>query len=364
MFEKYGDVEKCQIMRDPHTKESRGFGFVKMVTSEQAEAAREGLQGENVDGRTLSIEKARRARPRTPTPGKYFGPPKRGECWRIRASTTIAHADSIVQTPAHALMIAAVVDMEAVAVAVAVVKTRTATAVTNGARMIGAMIDGMKIAATIEITAMTDDLMIEDTAETTSAAMTAVNAMTTHANDTVDAMIESEAALEAALETALETVPAATSVTVMTAHPTAIRRDLETQHPQVLVMASQPQGLRRVSHMGARRTTKCSVSMDSLMTLGPDRLTARSNGTDNIPRRSSCVGDMTDSSWAGRVADVFASSSLCIFFLSVLSVRFFDSVASDRRGCPLGPVHYGVSCILATAREGKTNKTGKSAFHH
>ncbi|KZZ99352.1 transformer-SR ribonucleoprotein [Moelleriella libera RCEF 2490] len=68
MFEKYGDVEKCQIMRDPHTKESRGFGFVKMVTSEQAEAAKEGLQGEQIDGRTLSIEKARRARPRTPTP--------------------------------------------------------------------------------------------------------------------------------------------------------------------------------------------------------------------------------------------------------------------------------------------------------
>lgn len=77
LFEKYGEVEKCQIMRDPHTKESRGFGFVKMVTTEQADAAIEGLQSEVVEGRTLSIEKARRNRPRTPTPGKYFGPPKR-----------------------------------------------------------------------------------------------------------------------------------------------------------------------------------------------------------------------------------------------------------------------------------------------
>lgn len=66
-------------MKDPHTQESRGFGFVKMVTAEQADAAKEGLQGEVIDGRTLSIEKARRARPRTPTPGKYFGPPKRGK---------------------------------------------------------------------------------------------------------------------------------------------------------------------------------------------------------------------------------------------------------------------------------------------
>ena len=79
MFSKHGQVESCSIMKDPHTHESRGFGFVKMVTSEQADAARDALQGENVDGRTLSIEKARRNRPRTPTPGRYFGPPKRGK---------------------------------------------------------------------------------------------------------------------------------------------------------------------------------------------------------------------------------------------------------------------------------------------
>ncbi|KAL4782670.1 hypothetical protein BJX76DRAFT_349213 [Aspergillus varians] len=77
LFEKYGDVDNCSIMLDPHTKESRGFGFVNMVTAEQADAAKEGLQGEVYEGRTLSIEKARRSRPRTPTPGKYFGPPKR-----------------------------------------------------------------------------------------------------------------------------------------------------------------------------------------------------------------------------------------------------------------------------------------------
>ncbi|KAL8970382.1 MAG: hypothetical protein Q9185_006439 [Variospora sp. 1 TL-2023] len=79
LFEKYGDVEGCSIMKDPHTQESRGFGFVKMVTADQADAAKEGLQGENIEGRTLSIEKARRSRPRTPTPGKYFGPPKRDD---------------------------------------------------------------------------------------------------------------------------------------------------------------------------------------------------------------------------------------------------------------------------------------------
>jgi len=79
LFDKYGEVESCSIMLDPHTKESRGFGFVKMVLPEQADAAKEGLQGAQIEGRTLSIEKARRGKPRSPTPGKYFGPPKRGK---------------------------------------------------------------------------------------------------------------------------------------------------------------------------------------------------------------------------------------------------------------------------------------------
>lgn len=87
-------------MRDPHTRESRGFGFVKMVTAEEADAAKEALQGETYEGRTLSIEKARRARPRTPTPGKYFGPPKRGPpsrsfdpypyCWIFLSTLVVA----------------------------------------------------------------------------------------------------------------------------------------------------------------------------------------------------------------------------------------------------------------------------------
>ena len=87
LFERFGAVEKCNIMRDPHTRESRGFGFVNMMSPEEADAAKEGLQGEHHEGRTLSIEKARRARPRTPTPGKYFGPPKRGPFPRSGATT-------------------------------------------------------------------------------------------------------------------------------------------------------------------------------------------------------------------------------------------------------------------------------------
>lgn len=65
-------------MRDPHTKDSRGFAFVTMETAEEAEAAIAGLNATELMGRTMNVEKARRGRARTPTPGQYHGPPKRG----------------------------------------------------------------------------------------------------------------------------------------------------------------------------------------------------------------------------------------------------------------------------------------------
>ncbi|CAN6610520.1 hypothetical protein TRVA0_004S02762 [Trichomonascus vanleenenianus] len=76
LFTQYGAVDKCQIMLDPHTRESRGFGFVNMQDVEGADSAIKELNGYMLAGKTLSLEKAKRKRPRTPTPGKYFGPPK------------------------------------------------------------------------------------------------------------------------------------------------------------------------------------------------------------------------------------------------------------------------------------------------
>ncbi|KAM0747757.1 RNA-binding domain-containing protein, partial [Meredithblackwellia eburnea MCA 4105] len=77
VFGKYGRIQKCQVMRDPHSKDSRGFAFVTMETPEEAEAAIAGLNAQDLMGRTMNVEKARRGRARTPTPGQYHGPPKR-----------------------------------------------------------------------------------------------------------------------------------------------------------------------------------------------------------------------------------------------------------------------------------------------
>ncbi|KAJ7628328.1 RNA-binding domain-containing protein [Roridomyces roridus] len=78
-FSKVGRVQKASVMLDPHTRDSRGFGFVTMESAEEAEAAVTALNGSELGGKAIRVEKARRGRARTPTPGKYFGPPKRGD---------------------------------------------------------------------------------------------------------------------------------------------------------------------------------------------------------------------------------------------------------------------------------------------
>ncbi|WVF69340.1 hypothetical protein IAT40_004116 [Kwoniella sp. CBS 6097] len=72
-FSKIGKVAKCQIMMDPHSQESRGFGFVMMETGEDANAVIEQLNGQPLEGKSVTIAHARRGRARTPTPGRYHG---------------------------------------------------------------------------------------------------------------------------------------------------------------------------------------------------------------------------------------------------------------------------------------------------
>ncbi|KAK9461021.1 uncharacterized protein V1516DRAFT_664183 [Lipomyces oligophaga] len=73
MFDQYEGIKSTSIMRDPHSNDSRGFGFVSFETSESALQAKQGLHGNVIEGRTLQIEFAKRNRPRTPTPGMYQG---------------------------------------------------------------------------------------------------------------------------------------------------------------------------------------------------------------------------------------------------------------------------------------------------
>ncbi|KAF8899436.1 hypothetical protein BD779DRAFT_1488858 [Infundibulicybe gibba] len=92
-FAKIGRVKKASVMYDPHTRESRGFGFVTMETAEEADAAITALNTTELMGKVMNVEKARRGRARTPTPGRYYGPPKRGDC-ELSVQILLARADA------------------------------------------------------------------------------------------------------------------------------------------------------------------------------------------------------------------------------------------------------------------------------
>ena len=46
-------------MYDPHTRESRGFGFVTMESGEEADAAITAMNGTELMGKSVSVEKVR-----------------------------------------------------------------------------------------------------------------------------------------------------------------------------------------------------------------------------------------------------------------------------------------------------------------
>lgn len=58
-FGSYGEVEEVAIITDRDTGRPRGFAFVTMASDDEARAAIEGLNGKELDGRTLNVNEAR-----------------------------------------------------------------------------------------------------------------------------------------------------------------------------------------------------------------------------------------------------------------------------------------------------------------
>jgi RNA recognition motif-containing protein len=59
MFEAFGSVQSAQIVMDRETGRSKGFGFVEMGSDQEAQAAINGLNGKEADGRALTVNEAR-----------------------------------------------------------------------------------------------------------------------------------------------------------------------------------------------------------------------------------------------------------------------------------------------------------------
>jgi len=59
LFEQYGSVESVSLITDRETGRARGFGFVEMSVSAEAEQAIAHLNGRELDGRALNVNEAR-----------------------------------------------------------------------------------------------------------------------------------------------------------------------------------------------------------------------------------------------------------------------------------------------------------------
>src|SRR6516162_2843471 len=65
LFTPFGTVQSAQIIVDRETNRSKGFGFVEMDTDAQAQAAIQGLNAREHNGRNLTVNEAKPREPRS-----------------------------------------------------------------------------------------------------------------------------------------------------------------------------------------------------------------------------------------------------------------------------------------------------------
>ena len=72
-FSEFGTVNSAKVMMERDTGRSKGFGFVEMGSDAEAQAAIQGLHGQNRGGRDLVVNEARPMEPRPPRSGGFGG---------------------------------------------------------------------------------------------------------------------------------------------------------------------------------------------------------------------------------------------------------------------------------------------------
>ena len=81
VFAAVGQVESAAVVMDRDTGRSRGFGFVEMATMEEADRAIAQLNGTDLDGRQLKVEKASGGSRAGAGSSRDFGGSSRGGRW-------------------------------------------------------------------------------------------------------------------------------------------------------------------------------------------------------------------------------------------------------------------------------------------
>mmetsp|Transcript_17354 Transcript_17354/g.19574 ORF Transcript_17354/g.19574 Transcript_17354/m.19574 type:complete len:195 (-) Transcript_17354:152-736(-) len=72
-FSKVGTIVKLEIIRDPFSKMSRGYGFVTFERSSDAVECVKKLNNTTIEGKMIRVEHSRMVRGYESTPGTYLG---------------------------------------------------------------------------------------------------------------------------------------------------------------------------------------------------------------------------------------------------------------------------------------------------
>jgi RNA recognition motif-containing protein len=81
LFIVHGQVESVSMIRDRVTDRSKGFAFVEMPSSAEAQAAIQALNEKEFHQRTLTVNEARSKEERGSRGGGYRPPSARGGSW-------------------------------------------------------------------------------------------------------------------------------------------------------------------------------------------------------------------------------------------------------------------------------------------
>ncbi len=64
-FSAYGQIDSAEVVMDRYSGTSRGFGFVVMPSNDEAQAAIDGLNGKELQGKAIIVNEARPPAQRT-----------------------------------------------------------------------------------------------------------------------------------------------------------------------------------------------------------------------------------------------------------------------------------------------------------
>ncbi|EDV37594.2 uncharacterized protein Dana_GF13528, isoform A [Drosophila ananassae] len=93
LFNKFGPIERIQMVIDAHTHRSRGFCFIYFENLSDARVAKDACSGMEVDDRRIRVDYSITQRAHTPTPGVYMGRPSRGYVGRSRSPRSSRRRD-------------------------------------------------------------------------------------------------------------------------------------------------------------------------------------------------------------------------------------------------------------------------------